>query len=231
MGIRKARKRACTIFVQAFVALGLLHAVDALCPELDGTAHAQTTQNAAMVDEEPSAWWLSAQLHGAFLSDIVSGSDTDLALGAAVRVGYRWPELGFGLSLQVDNAWWGEPVIRGLGDDEEDDPEDVFESEIQSSLNFAVGIEMMFLNGHILSSLAFGPTILLRDATVDTPGTVGVWAELRTITLRIDATERLKVIIDPITFTLLLPDLSGIPLLLIHFRTMVGVEWRIGGDS
>ncbi|MEM9188336.1 MAG: hypothetical protein AAGF12_04135 [Myxococcota bacterium] len=166
-------------------------------------------------------FWASGQLHAAVLSDIVDGSSTDIAFGAAATFGRRWPESQLGVYVQLDNSWWSEPFLAS------DESDDVFETDIQTSVNLAVGVEYLFWENQVRMSLSAGPTFLLLETVVDSPGTVGMWFDIRPMGIRLPLTDAIWLAVDPLTFTILLPDLSGIPLILIHYRTALSVEFII----
>ena len=193
------------------------------CDTACACACAETNESAEVdLDEGREAyWWISGQLHSAILSDIVDRSSNDLTFGEAITVGRRWPS-GMGGFLQLDVTSWNEAVLsEGI-----DDP---FDKEYQTSVNLAIGVEKLWLNNRVRSSFAAGATMVMRRTRLDIPGTIGGWIDFRPVGLRFVLSSRIALAIDPLTLTVLLPVTSGIPLILIHFRTAVAIEFNLGG--
>jgi hypothetical protein len=59
---------------------------------------------------------------------------------------------------------------------------------------------------------------------VDSAGSLGFFVDLRPLGLRFAVGSGLLFGIDPLSFTLLMPELSGIPLVELEYRTAVYLE-------
>ena len=162
-------------------------------------------------------WWVAGEVHSAFLSDIAVASADDFAFGLGVRGGQRPPGYTFGWVLVLDNTWWVQPTLDAADED------DVFTGTMQGMLALGVGIEDLYFDRHMRLAFAIGPTLLLRDTALDDAGTMGYFADLRPAGIRFDAFG-LSWVLDPLSLMIALPDTSGIPLVLIHFNTVLAVE-------
>ncbi len=177
------------------------------------------TPGQASAEDTAPAWWVQGRAHGAILSDLVDGSAFQIAFGFAASAGVRWDSVG--LFVTLDNPWWAQPVL------DEVEVDDAFDVAWQAALAPGLGFEVLSVEGRLRTSLAVGASFLLRRTIVDAPGTAGFWAELRPIGLRFELAPGVTFEVDPLTFTLMIPDPTGIPAVLIQYRTMLGVEARL----
>ena len=159
---------------------------------------------------EPSAWKgrVALEAHGALLNSGANGPLANANFGYGLRGGVeqeRW-----GLFAQVEqSAWVGTELGGGV---------------VPGVLNLGVGVEHRFAGGLIRSSVTVGRSVLLFATALDRAGSVGVFIDLRPLGLRWQLDSRLTLGVDPLTFTLLAPVLTGFPLLRTQFRSAVVIE-------
>lgn len=171
----------------------------------------------AQADEPDRSWWVAPQLHLTAVSAIVQGDALGLSAGVGASAGHRWGPTG--LLLHLETTWWGEALLAEPGG------EDVFTGVAQGALALGVGVERLYADRGMRFMLSAGPTLMLRNTLIDSAGTVGIWGEIRPAGIRVSLPAKRTMVIDVLSFALLLPDLSGIPLLLLQFRTTVSVEF------
>ena len=155
--------------------------------------------------------FLEAALGISILSETVGSPSLVGALAPGVRSGLRGTHWGvFGV---VEAALWWAPT--GVED----------ETEVQSALNVGVGGEVLYGAGYVRTSLALGPSILLKGSELDTGGDVGFFLEFRAAGLRWDLDGPYVLVADPLSFSLIMPALDGIPLVEVEYRSGVAVEY------
>ncbi len=135
-----------------------------------------------------------------------SAYEPSLALGLEGGVRWGW----FGVVAKVD---WNPWITT--------QEQDVLES---GALNLGAGVEFLYFDGRCRSALLFGPSILLFETALDTPGTTGVFLDIIAVEIRWPLSERFTVRFSPISFHLVMPVLGGIPLALLQYRHTVGLE-------
>lgn len=171
---------------------------------------------------QPAFTWLSGGLHSAFASDLINGSWRGLTFGAELKLGHREPgPRGLGGFLQLDVAHWFGPQVPG------DDASHPFAATLQVALNIGVGMDVVYFDRRMRAAFSGGPSVLLRDNSVGNAGAVGVFVDLRPVGVRVRFARAAVLVIDPLTFTMLLPDLTGIPLVQIEYRTVLAVEFGV----
>lgn len=204
------------------LALFALPATSARANEEPPAADAEPAPGQPPTQPEPSLTWLSGGLHSAFASDLVDGSWRGLTFGAEIKLGHREPgPRGLGGFLQLDVAHWFGPQVPG------DDASHPFAATLQVALNIGVGMDVVYFNRRMRAAFSCGPSVLLRDNSVGNAGAVGVFVDLRPVGVRVRLTRAAVLVIDPLTFTMLLPDLTGIPLVQIEYRTVLAVEFGV----
>jgi hypothetical protein len=154
-------------------------------------------------------WFVGFALHASFLSDIRGLSNLLPTFGYGLRVGRRWNDLGGFLQIE-HNLWWATESKQGLN---------------LGALNVGLGFDAVYSDGHVETSVAAGPSILLQSTPLDRAGHVGVFFELRPVGLRWKADDHLAIILEPLTLALVAPVLGGIPLIHIQYRTTAGMEY------
>lgn len=131
------------------------------------------------------------------------------SFGFAAKAGHRWHDKA--VFVVLEGNFWRSPLVEGG-------------SELVMATNIGVGGEILAAKGMLRTSLAFGPSILTIPPKVDEAGTVGIFLDFRPIGLRFRMTPAVVLGVDPLSFTLNMPVLSGIPLIEIEYRTSVYVE-------
>ncbi|WPB79610.1 hypothetical protein KYC5002_10695 [Archangium violaceum] len=151
---------------------------------------------------------LAVEGYGSLLSGSESSPLLGLNAGWAVRAGAssgRW-----GAFLHVEQNLW-----RGT---------EYGATTVPGALNVGLGAELRFADGRIRSSATLGPSLLLFDTPLDEAGKVGVFAELRPLGLRWAVSRHLQLGLDPLSFAVAAPVLSGIPLVRVQYRTTLSLE-------
>lgn len=160
-------------------------------------------------DGKLHGWYAQFELGVSILSDAKDNALLQTSFGYAFKGGYRWS--GWGVLLLVEhNNWMTSDLSVG--------------EVLAGAVNIGIGAELTYYRGRIRTSLALGPSILAFDTALDPAGTVGLFLEFRPVGLRWPIHEYLAVGVDPISFALVAPVLSGIPLIRIQYRTSVYLE-------
>ena len=154
--------------------------------------------------------FVSADGHLSLLSDIANSTLLNPTFGWAVKGGYRPGD--WGMFLQVEQDLWQSTDTSG--------------NTVLGAMSFALGGEMFFSDGFVRSSVAVGSSTLLFNTVLDEAGSTGIFFDLRPTGLRWYPTEHIAINFDPLSFSIVAPVLSGIPLIQIEYRTVLGVEYR-----
>ena len=131
------------------------------------------------------------------------------AFGFSAKGGHRWRDKAIFVTLE--GAFWRSPLVEGG-------------SELVMATNVGVGGEILSAGGILRTSLAFGSSILTIPPKVDEAGKVGIFLDLRPIGCRFRLSPAIVLGVDPLSFHLSVPVLTGIPLIEIEYRTSVYVE-------
>ena len=189
-------------------------------PAQTAPAHSEPAQAAPPHSESAPAggvvqhpWWVAAELHMSFLSNLVEKSTVNLTYGYGAKSGYRW-KTDWGVYFQLEHNLWLETEM------------DV--TTQQGVFNIGVGAERLYFARRMRAALAIGPSILLYDTALDDAGTTGLFIDVRPTGVRWPVGKGWALVFDPLTFTLEIPALSGIPLLQIQYRTVLAVEYGLG---
>jgi hypothetical protein len=177
-----------------------------LCPAL-----ARADEAASRSDERPGGLHTQFELHASFLSDASDRSLLQDTFGYAGRIGWRWDS--FGIFLQGEQNLW--------------DTREFERSIVQGALNLGLGAELLYFEQRARSSVAFGPSILLFDSGLDDAGSTGIFVDVRPVGLRWQFSDRVGLQVDPLTFTVVAPVLEGIPLVMVEYRTVLGLEFDL----
>lgn len=144
---------------------------------------------------------------------------------AAVEVGLSLAEpsavVGIEGGLRVDHQWtfllevdWNPWFAIGAPDPAEG-----------GVLNVGVGVEHVFAEGLLRAALFAGSSTLLFDTALDQGGTTGMFLELVPLSVRVPLIDDVMTMrIDPISAHLIVPVLTGIPLVRYEFRHAVSFE-------
>ena len=146
--------------------------------------------------------------HASLLSDIPEKALLSITFGYGVRSGYRWS--GWGTFLHIEHNMWLSTELE--------------KKVVDGALNIGIGGEYLYADGFVRTSLALGPSILMWDTILDPAGVVGFFLDLRPAGLRWVVHDNVALSLDPITFSMVAPVLSGIPLIKVEYRTIFGVE-------
>jgi len=154
----------------------------------------------------PKRWWGQVKFAGALYD---ARNDVFAAIvSPAVSVGYRFKNWGF----------FGLVEYQRVSD---------FTLNIESLklLNVGVGVEYLIFLGHVRSSFAAGSSILLTDTNIDEKGTNGWFFDLQPASLRWGIFDNMAIELSPLSFDVVAPVTSGIPLLLVSYMTSISLEW------
>ncbi len=154
----------------------------------------------------PTRFFITYELGSSLLTALAEVSLRSFSLEHQLRFGRmweRWAVYGF-----VEHVAWDGPSGN---------------SRIQA-LNVGIGIESLHRSGFLRTSLLIGPSILLQGTHLDSPGQVGLFIDMRPLGFRWKLNRRWSMVVDPIHFSIVMPVLSGIPLVDVQFRTTVGAE-------
>jgi hypothetical protein len=174
-----------------------------------GHAHAEELTYRALSDEgKLKGGFVQAELHGSLLSDAADKSLLQGTFGYGFRGGWRWS--GWGAFLHVEQNLWLSTELEN--------------EVVYGVINVGVGGEYTYANGFVRTSVTAGPSILAFDTVLDKAGTTGFFLDFRPVGLRWTVHERIVLGVDPLTFTIVAPVLSGIPLVNVEFRAAFYME-------
>ena len=133
------------------------------------------------------------------------------ATALAARAGYRYEHWGAFTVLEFNT--WKSPEITGA-------------TERVSAVNFGLGASYQFLDGFARSALAFGASMRVKETSVDEEaGAIGVFADARPLGLTWQPSKSWRLGLDPLAAKLMIPVLTGIPLIEIQYMTTFHGEW------
>lgn len=162
-------------------------------------------------DERPGGLHSQFELHASVLGDAADRSILNDTFGYAGKLGWRWENVG--VFVQGEQNLWGTREFE--------------RSIAQGALNVGVGGDLLYFEQRARASIAVGPSILLFDSGLDDAGTTGVFVDVRPVALRWRFHDRVTLQVDPLTFTVVAPVLERIPLVLVEYRTVVGLEFDL----
>ena len=118
-------------------------------------------------------------------------------------------------------TFWGLYVIAEL-----DQTFDfTLETERLDLANIGAGFEFLNFLGHVRSSLSVGTSILLTDTAIDKAGEAGWFIDFRPGALRWGLGDTFVIEVTPIALDVVAPVIEGIPLVVLSYTTLVGIEW------
>ena len=94
-------------------------------------------------------------------------------------------------------------------------------------LNVGIGAEYRFFNDRCRTAVYAGPSILLFNTALDEQGSTGFFFEVQPISIRWPLTDDFAIRLDPASVHLVVPVLTGIPLISFQYRHSVAVEWNL----
>jgi hypothetical protein len=126
-----------------------------------------------------------------------------------VTLGHRWSSFDAFLRAEADH--WSDAREDGSRDH-------------VLALNVGPGAGFTYAGGLVRSSLAGGMSLLLEPTDIDRAGSAGVFLDLRPVTLRWPIAARTWIGVTPLSLTVTMPVLTGIPLVEIEYRTSIQAE-------
>jgi hypothetical protein len=162
--------------------------------------------------EEGRPWTLQADL-GATLVQRRASSSTHWRLANAsilgASFGRRWD--------------WFDAFVRAEADHWSQEREDGSRDHVLA-LNVGPGLGFTYARERVRSSLAAGLSVLALPTDIDRAGSVGLFFDLRPVTLRWPLDARTWIGVCPLSLALTVPVLTGIPLLQLEYRTTIQAE-------
>ena len=159
--------------------------------------------------EGTQVWFVAVDGSISLFSDSTERSVLGNAFGYGVDVGGRWGIWGGYVHVE-HNLWISNELSTQV---------------TNGALNIGVGGEYHWHEGRGRTSLAAGPSVLLFDTLLADAGETGFFLDLRPTGLRFDVGDDLTITTDPLTFTVVAPVLSGIPLVVIQYRSVITLEF------
>jgi hypothetical protein len=156
-----------------------------------------------------SMLFFSGETSGTLLNAATRGPVAELTFGYALRGGAafgRWSAF-----TQLEHNLW-KPLEQDSG-------------LVPGVLNIGVGAGLSYAGARMRGSLALGPSILLFSTAIDRAGSVGLFVDFRPASIRFRPTSSITLVLDCIAFSLAAPVLSGLPLMRVQYRTILGVEF------
>ena len=128
------------------------------------------------------------------------------------------------LGAHLDRRWGGwHAFFRGEGNGWSDERDDG-SHDYSFALNLGVGLGLDHGSGRLRSSVAAGTSLLLVPTDVDEAPSAGVFFDLRPLAFFWPIGSGLRIGLLPLSLTVALPVLTGIPLISLQYRTTVLVE-------
>jgi hypothetical protein len=176
----------------------------------------EVAQNTAVVpDPRHTPWFLSGQA-----GTVVLGRSANAATGwrlgrtfaAGVGAGRRWGRWDAFVEGEVNG--WSSTRPDGSHDH-------------ALAVDLGVGGGVSYAGGFLRTSLAAGVSILGIPTDVDSAGSTGVYVDLRPVGYRWPLARAWVVGVQPLSLTVAMPVLTGIPLIELQFRTSLTVEYGL----
>ena len=166
------------------------------------TAFAEGAEEA----ESRPSWSLGAGAHGAGIGPSDSIYPT---FGVETRARFGWARWGF-IGIAEQNFW-----MRTIN------------NHVDGALNIGLGVSRIYADRWMEWTLGGGSSILMTNDDIDSARKVGVFLEIRPAKIRIPLRETLRLNVDPLSFSLVMPVLTGIPLVRFQYRSAVNVEFDL----
>jgi len=182
-----------------------------------GTAQAaEPVETGAQVTPDPRGrpWYLSGQLGAILLgrSSTGSGWRVGRAVAAGLAGGRRWGAFD-AFVVGEANGWTGS---RPDGS-----------SDLALTVNLGLGAGVSYAGGFLRTSLAGGVSWLAVPTDVDRAGSAGVFVNLSPVGYRWPLSRSWVLSVQPLSLTVVMPVLTGIPLVEIEFRTSLAMEYAL----
>ncbi len=147
-----------------------------------------------------------------FLGQFISGNAKIGSFAYAGRIGWR------------KNPWDLYVVVEhGLWRDIESADEDSLSLQV---LDLGLGAAYSYFNDNMRISLAAGPSILLTRSQLDAPGSTGFFFDFRPAGFRWKPGKVVSIELHPFTFAMVVPVLTGIPLVYMSYRTVLLIDFE-----
>jgi hypothetical protein len=178
-------------------------------------APARAGENTATLDGATERWFASGEVGTVLLGRSARASD-GLRVGRGVAVGLtggrRWGAVD--LFAQGEANYWSD--VRS---------DNTHDSAL--AVDLGLGGAVSYAHHLLRTSLAVGTSILAVPTDVDQAGSVGVYVDLRPVGYRWALDRAWAIGIQPLSLTVALPVLTGIPLVEIQFRSSLALEYRL----
>jgi hypothetical protein len=177
---------------------------------------AERVDTGAQVTPDPRAqpWYLSGQLGTILLgrSSAGSGWRVGRAVAAGLAAGRRWG--AFDTFVVGEANGWTSSRPDGSHD-------------LALAVNLGLGAGASYAGGFLRTSLAGGVSWLAVPTDVDSAGSAGVFVGLYPVGYRWPLSRSWVLGVQPLSLTVVMPVLTGIPLIEIQFRTSLAVEYAL----
>jgi hypothetical protein len=197
---RAARGGPAAVRWPLVVALGLL---------APGAARAEPVDGGAQVAPDPRAqpWYVSGQLGAILLgrSSAGSGWRVGRAVAAGLAAGRRWGALDtFVVGSRPDGS-----------------------HDLSLTVNLGLGGGASYAGGFLRTTLAGGVSWLAVPTDVDRAGSAGIFVGVYPVGYRWPLSRTWVLGVQPLSLTVVMPVLTGIPLIEIEFRTSLAMEYAL----
>lgn len=146
-----------------------------------------------------------------YLTQILNNNEKNGGYSVGFRGGFRMGRWGGFLELSLV-GWEGYEALN---------------KSHQRSLNVGLGGEVFYFKRRMRTSLAVGVSILQTPAPPDPAGTAGAYVELVPSSYHMRLHRKIAINIAPFTLYVGVPSFEGIPLVVIQYRTTLGVEFTL----
>jgi len=147
-----------------------------------------------------------------FLGQFISGNAKLGSFAYAGRIG--WRKNHWDLYMMVEHGLWR---------DIESADEDSLSLQV---LDLGLGAGYSYFDDNMRISLAAGPSVLLTRSQLDTPGSTGFFFDFRPAGFRWKPGKVVSIELHPFTFAMVVPVLTGIPLVYMSYRTVLLIDFE-----
>lgn len=164
-------------------------------------ALAQAAAPAPAPEVESPRWRLGADVGGSLLSPGAA-----LGVEGGRRLGPVW------LSLRTEwSPWFSLQASSAFA--------------TRGSFQVQLGAELRFFDGRVRSALWLGTSTLLFRSALDSPGATGPSFAVLPAGFSLPLGQsKWRLRLEPLSFHVLAPSLSSIPLVVLQYRTTIGIE-------
>lgn len=176
----------------------------------DDTAKERSFVTLDVRDKPLEGWFGGVEMGSALLTATVDGSLRSTTGTLGLRGGYRTSEWGYYLTLE-ESIW----QTQAKGND----------THVEVATNFGAGFEAFHFGGAARTAFTLGLSLLSRGNEINDAGELGFYFDVRPVAVRWALTEELTLTADPVHMVVMLPVLSGIPLVEVQYRTTIAIEF------